>query len=450
MLLVHAEDNNLKHDKNDDGFVDMPLIEQYNFFNRWKYKGENIKAQFGIKVIDEKRNGGQTDYDFDQNRGSAYNKEKFGTSIETTNIDAFTKLAYVFNDDNNTSIALVSSYNRFEQESFYGLNTYTGKQNSMYQNLIMQTELGSEDHKLSAGLSYVYDDYDENLIQGLHSNNEIDLQRTEKVPGAFAQYTFHKDNFTMLAGMRVDNHNTYGTFITPRLHLKYNLTENTSIRSSVGKGYRSTNVLSENSSLLASSRFINGNNIKNLDQEEAWNYGLSASHSAELFGRPITVVADYFKTDFVSQTVVDLETNPAEALIYNLDGDSYANNYQLEINYEPIKNLDLTLAYRVSDVKTTMNKELIRKPLTNRYKGLINLSYLTNLKKWQIDYTVQFNGNGTLPKTQYIVDNNLPTTYDSFVLMNTQVTKYFRNWSVYVGCENITNFTQKKSYSIGR
>lgn len=35
------------------------------------------------------------------------------------------------------------------------------------------------------------------------------------------------------------------------------------------------------------------------------------------------------------------------------------------------------------------------------------------------------------------------TRFDSFTILNAQVTKNFRNWSVYVGAENITDFRQK-------
>ena len=81
--------------------------------------------------------------------------------------------------------------------------------------------------------------------------------------------------------------------------------------------------------------------------------------------------------------VVDNETAYNKVNFYNLDGDSYSNCYQIEVKYELIPRLEATLAYRYNDVKTTINGDLRRTPLTSRYKGLVNLSYFTNLKKWQ-------------------------------------------------------------------
>ena len=36
-LLAHYENNLMAHDSNDDGFMDFPRVEQYNFQNRWAY-----------------------------------------------------------------------------------------------------------------------------------------------------------------------------------------------------------------------------------------------------------------------------------------------------------------------------------------------------------------------------------------------------------------------------
>ena len=95
-----------------------------------------------------------------------------------------------------------------------------------------------------------------------------------------------------------------------------------------------------------------------------------------------------------------------------------------------------------------LNNKLIEKPLVNRYKGLLTFSYATNLKKWQFDYTIQFNGGGRIPRyPQQIMDNpGAPDEFYNFApftIMNAQITKYFRYWNIYIGSENLTNFKQK-------
>ena len=49
------------------------------------------------------------------------------------------------------------------------------------------------------------------------------IDRTEVVPGAYAQYTFNlNDKLILLAGVRADYSTLYDFFVTPRVHIKYN------------------------------------------------------------------------------------------------------------------------------------------------------------------------------------------------------------------------------------
>ena len=84
----------------------------------------------------------------------------------------------------------------------------------------------------------------------------------------------------------------------------------------------------------------------------------------------------------------------------------------------------------------------MKKPLISDYKALLTGSYETRLKKWVFDLTAQFNGGGRMP-TPDVVNPLWKTTFDSFTILNAQITKNFRNWSIYVGAENITDFKQK-------
>jgi hypothetical protein len=75
------------------------------------------------------------------------------------------------------------------------------------------------------------------------------------------------------------------------------------------------------------------------------------------------------------------------------------------------------------------------------YKGLATASYQTPLKKWQFDLTAQFNGGGRMPTPD--AKNPLwSDKFGAFTIMNAQVTRYFRQWSIYVGGENLLNFKQ--------
>ena len=267
---------------------------------------------------------------------------------------------------------------------------------------------------------------------------------SETTPGAYVQYTYNLHNRVIaMAGLRIDHSNVYGTFFTPRFHLKWMPADLLTIRLSAGKGYRSPHALAENNYLMASGRRLI---IDNLEQEAAWNYGTSLSFLIPIGKQTLKLNADYYYTHFLSQTLIDYDTNPQELHITNLNGKSFSHTFQVDASYELFKGLDLTAAYRYNLVKATYNNRLMWKPLQSRYKALLTASYKTPLGLWQFDATLALNGGGRMPEpyTSPVTGNlSWERTYKAYGQVNAQITRHFRHFSVYVGGENLTNFKQK-------
>ena len=442
-LLAHYENETKAHDSNDDGFADIPQVKQYNVWNRWAYMGDRYVFQAGIKALSEDRNSGQVSH------GGSHSADPYKISIGTDRYEAFTKNAYIFDKEKNTNLALILSGSLHKQDAVYGRKLYDVDQHNAYASLLFETELGKR-HSLSAGLSFNYDSY--NQRYRLTNDAEQPLTRQfvkEAVPGAYVQYTYNLDDkLILMGGIRGDRSSEYGYFVTPRFHVKYNPNEYAHFRLSAGKGYRTNHVLAENNYLLASSRRIDIAGIdiaRNLDQDEAWNYGASASFYVPLFGKTLNLNAEYYYTDFLKQVVVDMDTDPHAVLFYNLGGRSYSQVFQVEATYPFFPGFTLTAAYRWTDAKTTYDGQLREKPLTGKYKGLLTASYQTPLGLWQFDATLQLNGGGRMPTPYEQGDGawSWEHRYNGFEQLSAQVTRYFRNWSVYVGGENLTNFKQK-------
>ena len=437
-LLAHYENETKAHDSNDDGFADIPQVKQYNVWNRWAYMGDRYVFQAGIKALSEDRNSGQVSH------GGSHSADPYKISIGTDRYEAFTKNAYIFDKEKNTNLALILSGSLHKQDAVYGRKLYDVDQHNAYASLLFETELGKR-HSLSAGLSFNYDSY--NQRYRLTNDAEQPLTRQfvkEAVPGAYVQYTYNLDDkLILMGGIRGDRSSEYGYFVTPRFHVKYNPNEYAHFRLSAGKGYRTNHVLAENNYLLASSRRIDI--ARNLDQDEAWNYGASASFYVPLFGKTLNLNAEYYYTDFLTQVVVDMDPAPHAVLFYNLGGRSYSQVFQVEATYPFFPGFTLTAAYRWTDAKTTYDGQLREKPLTGKYKGLLTASYQTPLGLWQFDATLQLNGGGRMPTPYEQGDGawSWEHRYNGFEQLSAQVTRYFRNWSVYVGGENLTNFKQK-------
>lgn len=429
-LLGHYELLDKVHDGNGDGFVDMPKVRQGTLQGRWAYLGKKYIFQASVKGLKEHREGGQAEHH------GGMGDTPYLIDITNERYEAFTKNAFFLNEEHATNIALILSGSLHHENAQYGHKQYGADERTGYASLMLETDFDTH-HSLSTGVSLNHYYLDETLMaQRIDTPNET-------TPGVYAQYTYKLDEkLTVMAGLRWDHSNIYGGFITPRIHLKYSPTDVLTVRGSVGKGYRTARALAENNFLLANGREIV---IDDLEQEEAWNYGLSTVFRIPVGGKHLELSAEYYYTDFRHQTVIDLDSDPHAVHFTNLVGDSYSHTWQIEATYPLFEGFNMTATWRQTNVKSTYGGVLREKPLTNKYKGLLTASYAPGMGKWQFDATLQLNGGGRMP-TAYKTSAGLPSweeRYSGYEQLNAQVTRFFRHWSIYAGGENITGFRQR-------
>ncbi|WP_231480172.1 TonB-dependent siderophore receptor [Prevotella sp. P6B4] len=419
-LLGHYEILDKAHDENGDGFVDMPKVRQGSLMSRWAYLSDGYIFQAAIKGLKEHREGGQIGH-------HVAAMHPYLIDITNERYEAFAKNAFIFDPEHGSNIALILSGSLHHQNAIYGQKTYHTDQRNGYASLMFETDF-DEHHSLSTGVSLNHDRFD------------VD----ETTPGVYAQYTYKVgERFTLMGGLRWDHSNIYGGFLTPRMHLKYSPNDVLTFRGSIGKGYRTNHVMAEYNNLLASSRQIIIDD--NLDQEEAWNYGLSANLNIPIGERKLEINAEYYYTTFQHQLLVDMDSNPHAIHFTNLVGDSYSHTWQMEATYPLLESLTMTATYRRTNVKSTYGGVLREKPLTNRYKALFTAQYKPGLGKWQFDATLQLNGGGRMPDA-YTTTGGQPaweSSYKGYEQLNAQITRFFRHWSIYAGGENITGRRQQ-------
>lgn len=438
-LLLHGNYFDNKIDMNHDRFMDVPIGNQINVINRWKYKNsKGLEAQVGIKALKDERMGGQMEY----NPKTDYmTTNKYGLGINTQRLEGFGKIGYILPESVYKSIGFMFSVLDYQQNSYYGINKYSGHQQTVYGNFIYQSIIRDTRHKFRTGMSYIYDKFNEAVFNAYY-------KRMESVPGIFYEHTYSGFiGWIIVAGIRADYNMLYGPIITPRLNVKYDLSEKTILRFSGGRGQRTANIFAENSSVFASSRQFelltpNNNLPWGLKQEVAWNEGVNLTYNFRLKNHDGNIGVDFYRIDFVNQVVADLDKDPQKVYFYNLEGKSYSNSFQSEINYELIKNLDIRLAYRWYDVKTTFSSTLMTKPLIAKNRAFANIAY--EFKKWKFDYTVNWVGPKRIPNTSSNPLNYQFQSYSpDYFIMNAQVTRtFFKNLDTYLGVENITGYMQ--------
>lgn len=444
-ILLHGNATLAEMDYNDDEFLDQPTGNQLNASYLLNYNDLDHTGwgtHFGIQFLKDERHAGQMNYDkqLDQSEQSTY-----GVGIDISRFQVWNKTGYVFKGKPYQSLGWMNQFTHHQQDSFFGLRNYFGQQTSYYSNLIFESILGNTNHKYKTGASFLYDRFNEDYLA-------TNFKRTEAVPGLFFEYTLTGSKYTLVAGARADFHNLAGTQLTPRLNFKYDLTPKTILRLSAGRGFRTANVFAESQGFFASNRMIeiqpNNGEIYGLKPEIAWNYGVSLQHEFKLFGKKASWITDFFRTDFQDQVILDLDASPQKILFYNLDGKSFANSLQSQLDFTPINNLDLRLAYKYYDVQADYADGKREVPFMAKNRGFFNAAYHTNKNEkegfWSFDTTLQFVGKQRLPNMSTNPSEFQLSTYsDSYMTWNAQIARDFnKNIRAYIGGENLLSYKQ--------
>jgi outer membrane cobalamin receptor len=465
VVLANASVDPMKVDENHDSFMDEPMKKQINVANRWIYAADNgTMLRFGVKGLYEKRDGGQMAFD----PGLRRDTTAYGTGIENTHLNAYVKLGIPLGAPsapadvalsgeapdgdrtaaspvaNATNIAFIADYTYHDLRSFFGLKAFDGTENTATLNVLFQSGFGRR-HSYLLGASGRWEGYRQQLndvwwMNRTRYDDATDLSREEITGGVFGEYTFsYRDRLSFVAGLRADYHSLYRWLITPRATLKYHLTGDLILRASGGRGFRTPNVITDNIGMMATGRQVVIDEAP--DREEAWTYGGSLSWDFSLLHDDRAALSfDYFRTQFTHQLVVDQESAPMRVLVYNLDGQSFSNTWQVDFSMEPVERLSVAATFRYTDSRTAYrNRALRERPLNDRFKAVLNLQYRTRMNIWTFDLTGQLNGPMRLPDFAVVGTRRTSPVYPLFFA---QITRKFRGFELYVGCENILNYTQ--------
>jgi outer membrane receptor for ferrienterochelin and colicin len=458
-LYLHADKKDNRDDHNNDNFGDSPTGQQINILNRFQYTNaiKGLVGFFDINYVGDERVYGEIDYFDPAIIPGPHINDSWGGSADSNIIRSTLKFGYVDPEITYRSLGLQLSYSNIDQGADFGNSFHDTRHTSFYSNLVYNSIIGDTRSKIKTGISFANDNYDES-VNNLNTSL-FGLDRTEKSIGAYFEYNYDNlDNLNLSAGIRYDNHNIIGNFISPRLHVRFQALPKTTIKMSAGKANRIANLFSENQKLFYSSRLISFSsadassefmsyNYFDMKPEVAWNYGASIIQSFKLFGKDSQLIIDYYITDFESRVVVDWES-PSNILFYNLVGRSYSKSFQAQFSYSLANSIDLLFAYKNTDAKTDYISGRLQNPLTPSNRFFLNLSYdgpsNEKSRKWKFDLTYNHLGKQRIPST---IQNPEPFRLNPFSskldLINSQITRVFSDsFEVYLGVENLTNYKQ--------
>ncbi len=450
------------HDGNKDNFLDMPKIKYATLFNRWFYLNDekNLQSRTGIRFLYEERMAGQDSLCFIKHGIPFEGLTLWESRIENKNVTVDNKTGFSIGNKTGQSLGIINTYSYHTLHSHFGLKTWRGTQHSYSFNVLFNSFVGNTNHRYSVGTSYQFDRYTTEYEDRLEINSTASYlepsahtpltcwNRTESVPGIFGEYTgILWEKLTAVVGFRADYHNRYGWLYTPRMNLKYDLTNNLIFRISAGKGYHNPLVLTENLGLMASSRNLEVDHLEELKIEEAWNLGGNMLFTFPVWGgRTAKLSVDYYYTRFKNQIQIDTERNRNAVFFYNSEGSAaYAHAGQADLSMTLLRGLELFAAFRYNfnQIEYTDDSRRVKKekPLVSRYRGLINLSYATNLRRWVCDVTAQLNGPSRLPGLNGYDSEDIYSP--GFPVYYVQITRNSKRFDLYAGAENLFGYTQK-------
>ena len=436
-LFIHYNDRKRSNDKNGDEFLDKPVQEQLNLLSKWQYTdaSKGLVSFLNIRYLDDNKKIGSINFNEKEDLSRFW-----GGKIFTNRFDSSFKLGYVNPQIPYQSLGFQLAYNFHDQEAYYGLNDYNISQKSLFVNLIYNSILFNSKNKIKAGLNFSSDDYSEYVFKS-------NIDRIDSSFGGFFEYSF--DNFidfNLIFGLRYDIHNNLGSFFTPRLHFRYQLNDNFSLKGSFGTGRKIANIFAENQVIFLNNRKNLNKNFSDklygLSPEKATNLGFSLDHKVFLFGGQGNIIFDFYKTIFDNRVIIDFETF-GEFNFYNSSfGKSKSDNYQLEFLFSK-NNWNITAAYKKYDVSSYYKSGLKEKPLQPRNIIFFNYGIESNKindKNWKFNITYNRLGKQRLM-------NNPRDSYEyvdpHFSIMS-QITRVFSNkLEVYLGGENINNYKQE-------
>ncbi|MGD8780676.1 MAG: TonB-dependent receptor [Ignavibacteria bacterium] len=457
----------------------------------------NDKLVVRGKSIFEKRQGGTMDDDYYKNPltdGTEFiTTDRYEAELEynkkiKTNSELNFSVAYAKHEREATNDSYLGDYMGTHDDNVPDLRDmrpYLADENSITATLTFGTKL--ENHSLLIGVQSYFDQLDESgmyVVVDEESNyyGESYRSTSEKSAaefGAFIQDEWLVSNkFTVVPGVRVDFHNSeeeYNadrqvfettlfpktefdeTSVSPRIALKYELSERFTLRANAGTGFRAPYGFSEDLHLCSGSPRVWKSS--DLDPETSVSYNLAADY----YGQNIRVSANLFRTDLKDKIGFIDATDAVASLGYdyqweNID-DAFVQGVELSVAANLVRDLSLGVDFTynqgeydnvredwVGTVYEDDSKYISRFPETTG-----NLSIEYSPKDWS--FVLEGDFQGTMYVDYYneevdpgVGDQSKIKETDPFMLFNARVSKRLSQFKVYAGIDNIFNYVQDEKH----
>ncbi len=418
--LFSSYDHQSIYDVDGDNFSDIAGYSRLNISPQLYYQfSDDVKAKVGFGYMKETRNGGVIDT-------SSY--AHFSPYTEQNISERFYGTAHLEYDISHSSqIAVSAAAMQLMRNAHYGAIPFDGKQTVIYTDF--QYSLLLSNHNILVGGAYSADHFSDQTIRTSPS-----LSYDYSVPGIFIQDEWSVANtFKILGGVRADHHNTYGTFVTPRLSFFYKPIENLTLRIGGGGGYKTPTIFVEESEEIG---FHDIRGIPNLRSEDAQSFSFDANWRTVLGPIGITINTALFHTNLKHSLVINEDSIDRHIItLENATGATLTKGAEIttQFLYDKFKlSLGYTYTYATQD-HLGVTKEIELNPRHNL--GIV-LMFEDHENGWRSGLESYYIGS------QEIDRNPFRTQTPSYWLFGALLEKIFGQVRIYINFENIFDTKQ--------
>lgn len=438
LVSVSGESNSYRWDLNGDNFIDMPLTNRLNFFNKWSFdRKENLVADIYARYLFEDRIGGEMHSAKELRASNVYYSE----AIRTHQWQVGTHYQLPLRE----KVMLQIDFSEHRQHANYGTKIFDGLQRNGFSQLSWSKKTDAI-NELLLGVSYrinYYNDNTELSVDSISGHGKL-----LHIAGAFMEdeLLLPKNN-QLVIGARFDYNNQSGPIFTPRINYKWHSNDElNTIRIGVGTGYRTPNLLNEGFAALNGSRQIIVH--EKLQAEVALNANASYTRIQKLTGGILNAEMNGFYTYFFN--FINPDFSEPGYIIYKNNklgamAAGFSVNADLTFNYPLKVGVGFTYSH-VFEKEKNDNGEIEKEIPTHSPPFVANffLSYTFAAPQLSIDWT----GNVVSPMLLSTVpDDFRPSHSPWFTIQNIQLTKKFSSGiELYAGVKNFFNFIQKEPF----
>jgi iron complex outermembrane receptor protein/outer membrane receptor for ferrienterochelin and colicins len=229
-----------EYDVDEDDFTELPRTRSFNLSPRFFFQlDDRTRLVVGNTISYQNRTGGDV---FVIRDSADAVHQYFEQNNSTRNI---TTLQLDRNFSNGRRLVARQSLAFFNREIEIPDYLFEGRQFNSYTDVSYFHPV--KNHALIFGFNAVYDRFKE----GRNSSRLLPRDESRRTFGGYVQDSFNvNEKLSLEAGFRLDHARDYGTFALPRVSALYRFTERLSSRFTVGFGYKTPSVFTEESETL--------------------------------------------------------------------------------------------------------------------------------------------------------------------------------------------------------